>query len=286
MANNKVFPLKRGGFSLYPTTKEAAIAGRARRYDVDTRGACRGCTDYQAHTSEGFQRFTVNDRCALCSNMDSYDLYGILAHKIGFDGKTVAVTSRSYPKNLPRGLSDEAIELYRAAGEALYTDAQRIGPLESWPVPPLNAAEASNAGVKCYLRPECCTVCGSPGVRTLAGDCHYCELRKGQLSPRQEAIKNGETWYTPITPCKKCGTLAERNVFNGGCTGCDPKLKEDQRETAESVMMREAPDLIISREDARAQDLKVYRTGNYCKNGHAGFRYVSTSGCIECKNGK
>lgn len=39
---------------------------------------------------------------------------------------------------------------------------------------------------------------------------------------------------------------------------------------------------IISREDARAQELKQYFTGEPCKHGHIAPRFVSTGGCKEC----
>ena len=39
---------------------------------------------------------------------------------------------------------------------------------------------------------------------------------------------------------------------------------------------------LISREDARAQGLKQYFTGEPCKHGHIAPRFVSTGGCKEC----
>lgn len=278
----KVYPLTAGGVTRYPTSKSAAVEGRKRRYDVDTGEPCDQCEKFQAYTREGHQRFTINDRCSLCASMDSFDLYGVLVQKVPFSDGVISATSRDV--NSDRKISEEGLKLFGTAFDALYTEAQKIGPVEYWPRPPLNDAEAFAAGVSCYLRPEPCTVCGAPGVRTLSGDCHYCQLRKNQISPRQEALSKGEKWYTPLTPCPKCGEKAKKRVDNGQCSGCTGS-SPDQRETAESVMVREAPDLIISREDARAQGLKVYRTGEPCRRGHTGFRYVSSTMCIDCKNG-
>jgi 5-methylcytosine-specific restriction endonuclease McrA len=39
---------------------------------------------------------------------------------------------------------------------------------------------------------------------------------------------------------------------------------------------------IISREDAKAQGLKFYRSGIPCKRGHDSERYASTNGCVAC----
>jgi hypothetical protein len=50
-------------------------------------------------------------------------------------------------------------------------------------------------------------------------------------------------------------------------------------------MMENAPDMIISREDARKLQLKVFRTGEPCRRGHRGFRWTSTGNCIPCAKG-
>jgi hypothetical protein len=51
-------------------------------------------------------------------------------------------------------------------------------------------------------------------------------------------------------------------------------------------MMRDTPDIVISREMAKGMGFKVFRTGKACKRGHVAFRYVSTGGCIECHKGR
>lgn len=40
--------------------------------------------------------------------------------------------------------------------------------------------------------------------------------------------------------------------------------------------------MIISRQEAKAQKLKFYFTGNPCKYGHICERYVKSCMCIEC----
>lgn len=104
-------------------------------------------------------------------------------------------------------------------------------------------------------------------------------------SPRQAAIAAGEKWYMPTDPCPKCNTVTLKRVDNGICQGCRPRTDNDQRETPDSIMMRENPDMVISRADAESLDMKVYRTGTTCKHGHAAWRYVSTGNCIECLRG-
>lgn len=43
---------------------------------------------------------------------------------------------------------------------------------------------------------------------------------------------------------------------------------------------------IITREAAKAQGLKRYFTGEQCRNGHTGERYVTTGQCVECCKGR
>ena len=47
-------------------------------------------------------------------------------------------------------------------------------------------------------------------------------------------------------------------------------------------MRFEVADAIISREEARAQGLKRYFTGERCPRGHTAPRYVSTKQCVDC----
>lgn len=70
----------------------------------------------------------------------------------------------------------------------------------------------------------------------------------------------------------------------GRCQTC-LGVKLDNRETADSVMMRECPDMVIDKATARDMGFKVYRTGNACKKGHSVWRYVSTGTCISCLRG-
>lgn len=129
-----------------------------------------------------------------------------------------------------------------------------------------------------------CTKCGGLRLcRVDNGRCISCMVT--QLSPRQRAIKDGKQWYIPTTPCDKCGLLVERNVTTGACSNCISK-GVDRRSTAESELMRAQPDAIITKKQAKTMGLKVYRTGKPCKNGHTGWRYVSTNSCIDCLRGK
>src|SRR5882672_2141911 len=41
---------------------------------------------------------------------------------------------------------------------------------------------------------------------------------------------------------------------------------------------------VISRKQARTQNLKRYFTGNPCPKGHVSERRVSAGGCVECGN--
>lgn len=100
--------------------------------------------------------------------------------------------------------------------------------------------------------------------------CVTCE----KPTPRQIAQAAGETWYMPDNYCKRCNTQSLKRVNDGRCKGCTPpKVKEANPLPADTIM---------DRVTARSLGFKHYRTGAYCKRGHTGFRYVSTSQCCEC----
>ena len=124
----------------------------------------------------------------------------------------------------------------------------------------------------------------------VTGACLECRERRLEArGPRKAARRAGHRSYTPETPCPDCGQLAERDVVTNRCSGC-PRVRRtpttDGRETETSRMMADCPDLVLGRADARALGLTVYRTGAACLNGHTGWRYVSTGGCIDCLRGR
>lgn len=137
---------------------------------------------------------------------------------------------------------------------------------------------AMNAGERWYTPATPCPRCEQRAPKRVDnGQCSGCTDRP-TTSPRQAAIAAGELRYTPLDPCRHCGTTAERLVANGRCTGC----ATDKRATADSQLMRESPELVLTRDDARTMGFKVYRTGEACRKGHKGYRYVSTGNCISC----
>lgn len=144
---------------------------------------------------------------------------------------------------------------------------------------PVSAADAHARGLDYFWVPQEGAQCGHPGKRTLTNQCYFCKTSK---SPRQEAVDSGSDWYMPEPndPCAR-GHVALRRVANGICSQCAAEDRE--RKKAENVPFhRKNPDMIITRETATALGLKVYRTGEPCRQGHRGFRYISTGNCLEC----
>lgn len=148
---------------------------------------------------------------------------------------------------------------------------------------PKSAGEANAAGLDFYWAPFPGKYCGHVGMKTLSGACYQCEMEKADRpkSPRQVAKDKGEIWYQP-EPGDLClnGHNAPRRVNNGSCMTCEGY------EPKPAPIWKTSPDLIISREDAKARGLTVYRTGQPCKRGHADWRYVSNGGCLVCMGKK
>ena len=126
-----------------------------------------------------------------------------------------------------------------------------------------------------YVVPEACPVCGRPGIKHRAGDCAFCVRN---AATRQQAVEAGLRYWTPAESCPRCHQTAPRAVNNSQCTGC----RQGTTESATARMVRQQPGLIITRAQARAMGLKVYRTGGACPRGHRAYRYVSNGVCLDC----
>ena len=150
---------------------------------------------------------------------------------------------------------------------------------------PVNLETAKMLGVDYYYTPDMCGKAGHVGVKNLNHQCVECVAAGAKQSPRQVALKAGARWYIPETPCSHCGTQAERYVATGLCRGCvplkDPKF--DGRMTAETRLIKEYPNMTITRKHADMLGLTVYRTGEPCSKKHRGWRYVSNGGCLSCR---
>ena len=120
--------------------------------------------------------------------------------------------------------------------------------------------------------------CKTHGHIRLGDDCHFCTQL---LKPREQAIKDGNDTYISTSKCVGCNTLTMRNVTDKSCVECG-HVPNTTVETTDTIMMRDAPTMIISKQDADEFGFKVYRTGNPCRKGHNGWRYVSTGNCIDC----
>jgi hypothetical protein len=154
-------------------------------------------------------------------------------------------------------------------------------------------AEARKQYLNWYVPLEPCEYCGTKAKRDVARNtCSGCrDLRRAEqaatpASPRQAAIATNQTTYIPLEPCPRCGLKAPKRVENSKCSGCRPRKATDDRRSPDSIMMESEPYLIISKVQAVALGLKVYRTGRECNRGHTGYRYVSTNNCITCMRGK
>lgn len=158
----------------------------------------------------------------------------------------------------------------------------------------LTADQARAAGVPWILGsqsyPRACQ--NGPHLRLThirTGRCVECEniaasAKRAARGPRAAARAEGRQSYVPTDPCPDCGQRADRNVVTNKCSGCT--AAHDARRTPDSIMMEQCPDMVVSRDDARALGIGVYRTGEACRRGHTGYRYVLNGACIDCLRGK
>jgi len=286
-----------GRLSRFPTSYEHAIEAKTPFYDDGVK--CTKCGTMSV-------KYTSDHKCRHCMRIDAGHFYNMSLDKdLVFtteSGRHFGLLAMGHTDPISDEMFNEMAELVELSksdhgftispepckkkahyglkrlGKCYQCQQERLKPT------PRQAAIA--AGETWYTPTAQCLRCGTTSLRNVHnGACQGCTPPKEVSptdSPRQTAIANGEKWYMPIDPCPKCDTVSLKRVDNGICQGCNPPAETDQRETPDSIMMRENPDMIISREDARAFDMKVYRTGNPCTHGHHAWRYVSTGNCIAC----
>lgn len=243
-----------------PTTRQGALEIRSPVYVRDT--PCR------SHGHLGVR--TVRSECYYCEQDRNTPTPRQRAIQAGESTYTPTDPCLNCGEHAPRRVDNGQCTGCKAASSGVLTPRQ----------------QAIRAGCSWYVPNDPCPNCGRRAEKRVDnGQCAGCKSASRKQSPRQGAIRAGRKWYTPTQPCTRCGQIAEKRVDNGQCRGCSDTAPSatDGRGTPDSVMMREAPDMVVDRETARATGLKVYRTGKLCRRGHCGFRYVSTGQCLDCR---
>ncbi len=241
-----------GRYSQYPTSIDHAIEIKHRVYDDLNK--CNSCNMSSV-------KYTTTSECVYCARRNAitfYNFHNDTKH-VWTDDDDNHFTQPEFGKK-PLIVSNDI-----------------------W----LNMIELSamvNADSAFTVSPDPCRRYGHYGLNRL-GKCWHCLENKATPSPRIAAKIAGEKWYQPIKHCARCGEKALKRVDNGTCSGCITTPEHDQRETADSILMRQEPTMIIAKQDATDIGMKVYRTGKECNRGHTGWRYVSTGTCITCLRG-
>lgn len=152
--------------------------------------------------------------------------------------------------------------------------------------------KAIAAGGSHYVPDVDCARCHTRAEKRVDnGACSGCKEKVIKpKSPRQKAKAAGESHYMPDTACTDCHTIALRAINNGVCTNCtalarkaNPRKHGAAQHEASAELMNSCPDIVLARDEAKAMGFKVFRTGEYCRKGHTGFRYISTGACVACK---
>lgn len=174
---------------------------------------------------KGYIYFTKTDKCLVCARQDAADLYAYCVGAMKFmDCGEYGISTDHVTRNgICVGDRDVTIEYQRTIEQhrALFPETV-----------PLNRTQAIESGTKLWIDSRPCSKAGHFGIRTLNGECYFCEQERLTPSPRQKAIQEGKQWYFPTEPCKQCGTIAERRVSDSRCLGCHPKKDATPRQIA------------------------------------------------------
>ena len=160
---------------------------------------------------------------------------------------------------------------------------------------PWTPEESKALGYARYMDENGCPNCGQHSVGRYVTNnyCVNCALNEAaelwklwvmgspdrpEMFPRTsaQAVEMGVEYYYREQLCKGGRHFVQPHIKTGRCVAC-ASLK--------SSVAKLPPDTILSKSDAAALGFDVYRTGEPCRRGHKGFRYVSNGGCIECMRG-
>lgn len=242
----KAYKMKNGQWAPHPSGRNDAAKLRTRLYIADEK--CSFCDSSST-------KFTKNNRCIMCQR-----------HKIELvrRGENALI---NWPSTIPAKLNN-TVELTEVRNmiTLINSDPSRYL-LHYDPCPQYGHVVVSDQHNKVK--------------------CIQCE---SVIKPREQALLDCHDTYLSTSPCTKCKLHSVRDVADGKCHACgyvpgNKNGKDDKRVTPDTIMMRDAPDTIVSREDAESYGFKVYRTGQPCRRGHTGWRYVSTGNCIDCLKG-
>lgn len=280
-----------------PTSYEEAKRHRKLRYD--DRILCNLCNECSI-------KYTSTHACIHCARLEAMRFYNAATAAEHVDPGTLSDHARAAADALIADLGDYDVASVTpndalTRGHAYWVRVEpcskhghvglRTPNGDCWGcLQARNARSARQraraAGEDTYAPDEPCKVCGAMAPRRVDNSrCVQCYPPRPVWSPRQQALAAGERWYAPDTPCKRCGTTAPRRVDNGQCRGCTTPAtptEQAQRNDMISSIVESTPDLVMSRADARAAGMPVYRTGKACKHGHTAHRYVSTGACMQC----
>lgn len=225
----------------------------------------------------------LDGSCWVCYNL-----------KIGADYHALAngALPEDFPKGFPhsRGAASKAGSEFYFTGKACTKGKHPrkvllISPKKCIGCPRVDARRKAETRYKPEFE---CDVCKTYAPRIVKTDvCTHCHKEKLAAAHtrtiRSVARHAGEKHYTPDTPCLDCDT-SERRVYDNKCVHCCSAT--DSRRSGTQAFIDANPELIVTRDMARTVGFKVFRTGKPCSRGHAGFRYVTTNGCITCLRGK
>ena len=174
---------------------------------------------------------------------------------------------------------------------------------------PWSLEESNALGYSRYMTNETCDECNcSPVARYIVGNhCVQCALKSSKEiwelwlmgSPdrpepfcrsKDQALALGlkSYYHHQGILCKGGMHFLQPNVKTKKCQVCadlkrKPKLND---ESTVKSLIRNFPDMVISKEDAQLLNFPIFRTTGLCRRGHSSWRYISSGACLACMRPK
>lgn len=162
--------------------------------------------------------------------------------------------------------------------------------------------ESKALGIARYMDANGCLECGAvPTGRYIEGNlCVTCLNRQAVttwelwrmgspdrpadfVTTPHAASALGLTAYYKEMICRGGPHFVQPHIKTGRCVKCEQLRRAAEVESSPGRMLIQSqPDMVLPKDSAITMGFDVYRTGDPCRRGHRGWRYVSSGACLEC----
>jgi len=149
--------------------------------------------------------------------------------------------------------------------------------------------EARKHNLKHYFHITPCLECSTHKRYVISGDCVSCQISKHansvinkapfDISAREKAKNNNQTYYTTYKPCEECGAV-ERFTKTADCAVC-PQVAMIRKKAKKTIKNPRHLSHQL-KEEAIEKGFTTYVSSTACRRCDNHVRYITTRCCTTC----